>query len=39
MPNRSSLEHSSFRDDLHAEFKRYLMVEAARFPRAASTIR
>lgn len=34
MPNRNSLEHSSFRDDLHAEFNRYLMVEAARFPRA-----
>ncbi|MDB5988253.1 MAG: hypothetical protein JWR16_3306 [Nevskia sp.] len=36
MLNRISLEHSSFRDELHAEFNRYLMVEAARFPRAES---
>jgi hypothetical protein len=34
MPNRISVQHSSFRDDMHAEFNRFLMVEAARFPRA-----
>ncbi len=36
MINRISLEHSAFRDELHAEFSRYLMVEAARYPRAES---
>jgi glycosyltransferase involved in cell wall biosynthesis len=34
MITRISPKHSSFRDELHAEFNRYLMVEAARFDRA-----
>jgi glycosyltransferase involved in cell wall biosynthesis len=33
MASRIRLEHASFRDELNAEFKRYLMTEAARFDR------
>jgi glycosyltransferase involved in cell wall biosynthesis len=32
--NPRSLRHSSFRDDLSVEFKRYLIAESARFDRA-----
>ena len=34
MTRRISVEHASFRDDLRAEFNRYLMVEAAKFDRS-----
>ncbi|GAC1630807.1 MAG: hypothetical protein NVS9B10_23570 [Nevskia sp.] len=36
MARRISVEHASFRDELRAEFNRYLMVEAARFDRSES---
>jgi len=34
MVNLRSLEHSSFRDELNVEFKRYLIGESARFDRS-----
>ena len=34
MSRRISVEHASFRDEVKAEFNRYLMVEAAKFDRA-----
>jgi glycosyltransferase involved in cell wall biosynthesis len=34
MPGRSSIEHATFRDDLNAEFKRFLAAEAQRYDRA-----
>jgi glycosyltransferase involved in cell wall biosynthesis len=34
MLTRTGGDASTFRDDIHAEFNRYLMVEAARYPRA-----
>jgi predicted metal-dependent phosphoesterase TrpH len=36
MTDRHGVKTSMFRDQMQAEFKRYLMVEAARFPRAES---